>query len=194
MITNKDGKIEVSSIPQMLQYNYAVDWHLDHIEDSLEHYRESYGLDLSPEFQRGHVWTMEQRIKFVEYILKGGKIYAPIIFNSPAFAGHRHHKDSDLDETVIIVDGLQRLTTMRMFMHNEVGVFGGYKLNDFDNPKLITRGFHFRVAVNTLQTRKELLQFYIELNEGHIAHSSEEIARVKGLLNKSYGLIRRNKS
>ena len=179
-----EGKVEVDSLPKLIQYNYAVDWDLYGIEWGLEHYAESYGLDLNPDFQRGHVWTMEQRIKFMEYVVKGGKVYAPIIFNSPAFGGFTKQKDADLDDTIIIVDGLQRLTTMRMFMANEIAIFGGYKLNDFDKPRLITRTNHFRVAVNTLQSRKELLQFYVELNEGHIAHSSEEIDRVKGLISE----------
>lgn len=176
------GKVMVDFLPKLIQYNYAVDWDLCGIEHSLDHYAESYGLDLNPDFQRGHVWTMDQRTRFMEYFIKGGKVYAPIIFNSPAFAGYSKSGISDLDETIVIVDGLQRLTTFRMFMANQVPVFGGYKLEDFDKPRLITRSSHFRVAVNTLQTRKELLQFYLELNEGHIAHSTSELERVRNLL------------
>lgn len=179
---NECSKVLISSIPKLIDWNYAVDWDLGYIEDNLNHYADDYGLVLNPDFQRGHVWTTEQRIRFMEYVVRGGKVYAPIIFNSPAFAGHSSTKECDLPEVLIIVDGLQRLTTYRMFMRDELAIFGGYKLSDFDKPKVMTRGIRFRVAVNTLQTRKELLQFYLELNEGHVAHSEEELARVKALI------------
>jgi len=41
-----------------------------------------------------------------------------------------------------------------------------------------------KFSVNRLQTRKDLLTWYLEMNEGHIAHSQEELDRVKQLLNK----------
>ena len=31
------------------------------------------GLQLNPDFQRGHVWTEDQQVKFLEFILRGGK-------------------------------------------------------------------------------------------------------------------------
>jgi len=36
--------------------------------------------------------------------------------------------------------------------------------------------------VNDLQTRGEVLQWYIEMNSGGVVHSDEEIKRVKKLL------------
>lgn len=46
---------------------------------------EEMGLQLNPEFQRGHVWTEEQQIAWLEYHLRGGKsgniIYLTIHFD-----------------------------------------------------------------------------------------------------------------
>lgn len=39
-----------------------------------------------------------------------------------------------------------------------------------------------RVNINNLQTRKEVLQWYIEFNSGGTVHTKEEIDRVKELL------------
>ncbi|MCP4427239.1 MAG: hypothetical protein GY803_22350 [Chloroflexi bacterium] len=30
------------------------------------------GVDISPDYQRGHVWTREQQTKYVEHILRNG--------------------------------------------------------------------------------------------------------------------------
>jgi hypothetical protein len=176
--------IKVNEIDKMTQIgNYQINIDLTYLNDHLDHYKESYGLDLNPDFQRGHVWSTEQRSKFMEYLIRGGKLFQPIIFNSPSFAGLNKSKESDLSDDIVIVDGLQRLTTCLMFIDNKISVFNGNYPSDFDDPKLLLRKICLTIAVNALQTRKELLQFYLELNEGHIAHSSEELDRVKELLN-----------
>lgn len=33
----------------------------------------NYNLNMNPEFQRGHVWTIDQQEKYIEFILRGGK-------------------------------------------------------------------------------------------------------------------------
>ena len=77
------------------------------------------------------------------------------------------------------VDGLQRLTAMLAFLHNEIPIFG-YYLKDFeDKPKLLM-GLKFNV--NNLQTKKEMLQWYVDMNTGGTVHSTEEIERVKKLI------------
>ena len=37
-------------------------------------------------------------------------------------------------------------------------------------------------VINSLQTRKEMLTWYLEINEGHIAHTPNEIKMVYDLL------------
>ncbi len=176
--------IKVNEIDRMTQIgNYQINTDLKYLNDLLDHYKESYGLDLNPDFQRGHVWSTEQRSNFMEYLIRGGKIFQPIIFNSPAFAGLNKSKGSDLSDDIVIVDGLQRLTTCLLFIDNKLSVFNGNYLSDFDDPKIILRTIDLRIAVNSIQTKKELVKFYIELNEGHIAHTKEELDRVKELLN-----------
>ena len=39
-----------------------------------------------------------------------------------------------------------------------------------------------RIVVNDLQTREEVLQWYLELNSAGTPHSKEELDRVKALL------------
>lgn len=156
---------------------------LDWVKELLDKMEKDYGLDLDPEFQRGHVWSAETKTKFIEFVLRGG-VVPPIRFNSPCFGGHPHSKKSDLPETVVIVDGKQRLTACIEFIDNKIAVFGGHYLKDFDNPDLLLRKAHMTYIVNKLQTKSELYQWYLEMNEGQIAHTQEELDKVRDLLAK----------
>ena len=51
------------------QVNYPIISLVKYIEEEVE----TMGLQLNPEFQRGHVWTEEQQIAWIEYHLRGGK-------------------------------------------------------------------------------------------------------------------------
>ncbi len=42
----------------------------------------------------------------------------------------------------------------------------------------------FVFCVNDLQTRAEVLQWYLDLNEGGVVHTSEELNRVRAMLAK----------
>jgi hypothetical protein len=57
-----------ASIPQFTEtsrYQVNVAW--TSVPHTLADYSEPYGLDLDPDFQRGHVWTEEQQIRYVEF-------------------------------------------------------------------------------------------------------------------------------
>jgi len=176
--------ITYDKIPKLISCNACETVDLEYIPHCLEHYNDEYGLDLNPDFQRGHVWNLEQKEKFIKYIIRGGKTN-PIYFNSPEFGGYDIEPNCDLSSEIVIVDGKQRLNAIQEFLDNKVKVFG-YLLNEFsleDQRKLKLRT-SVTFSVNRLQTRKELLTWYLEMNEGHIAHSQEELDRVKQLLNK----------
>lgn len=61
---------------------YNVDVPFDYIKLHLQRW-DKYGLQLDPDFQRAHVWTEEQQIKFVEYALRGGVSGRDFYFNHP---------------------------------------------------------------------------------------------------------------
>lgn len=156
---------------------YEINVPLKRLEKALEDWKADYGLDLNPDFQRGHVWTEEQQIAFVEFLLRGGVTGRVIYFNSPAWGGTSER--GDLDETILCVDGLQRLTACLRFMRDEIKVFG-HKFSEFEgSPRMI---HDLRLNVNDLKTRAEVLKWYIEFNSGGTVHSKEEIARVQQLL------------
>lgn len=158
---------------------YQVDVSLCRLEGFLNELKEAYGLELNPDFQRGNVWTEEQQIAFIEFFLRGGKTARIVYFNSPVYGVYNDHKESDLDDTVICVDGLQRITALLRFLRNEIPVFGHYFREYEDRPRMTQT---LKININALKTRAELLEWYIQFNSGGTVHTKEEIDRVKALL------------
>ena len=80
------------------------------------------------------------------------------------------------------LDGLQRLTAIRKFVNNELPVFNGNYLNDFEDKEVILRMHPIRFNINNIQTKKEIIQWYLDYNDGGTVHSKEELDRVRKLL------------
>lgn len=64
-------------------------------------------LDLAPDFQRSFVWKIRQQIRLIESILLGIPLPA-FYFNQDDVGAHQ------------VIDGVQRLTTIRLFMADEL--------------------------------------------------------------------------
>jgi hypothetical protein len=159
--------------------NYHVTTPWRDLKESINRWTEIFNLQLNPDFQRGHVWTKEQRRKYVEFKLRGGGVLNDaILFNHPGW-------QRDFEGDFMLVDGLQRLTSAMMFLNDEIKVFGssfneGYEFSEFEDK--LDWNVCFDFYVNNLSTRAEVLNWYIELNSGGVVHSTEEIERVKNLL------------
>lgn len=133
-------------------------------------------LDLNPDFQRGHVWTDEQRSRYVEYVLRGGEGGKELLFNCRGWQSVRTKTPGPYQ----IIDGLQRLTAVRRFLAGELRAFGHYR-GQFQGPMQHYLGFRWRMFE---LTRAEVLQFYLDLNAGGTPHAESEIERVRALLSK----------
>lgn len=169
-----------SDIPQFLtnRANYHVDVGFKYFSKTIRDYIDELGLILNPDFQRGHVWTEEQQEKYIEYVLRGGTSGKEIYFNKPSW----HCKAKTDYDDFVCVDGLQRITAIMKFQSNEIKAFGLY-YNEFDGePREITT--RLSIYINDLQYEKNVLQWYIEMNEGGTPHTKEEIQRVKDLLSE----------
>ena len=151
--------------------NYTIDCDFSFLSDTIKRYTERYNLQINPDFQRGHVWTQDQQISFCEFIISGGKT-SPILFNCVGWG--------DSGKEMVCVDGLQRLTAIFKLINNELKVYGHY-LNEYEDSKgfLLTTGI--KLNINNLNTRKEVLKWYLELNGGGTPHTQDELERVKKL-------------
>jgi hypothetical protein len=154
---------------------YQVDFRLGSLQKTIQDFQEE-GLDLCPDFQRGHVWTPKQQTEFVEYILRGGKT-SEILFNTKG-------NYANTSEDFICVDGLQRLTALLLFLDDKLPVFGGHTRSQIEGIELLLKEIYLTFRINELLTRKAVLQWYLELNAGGTPHTESEIDRVRDLLNQ----------
>lgn len=158
--------------------SWECDFDFKYLLDFIDENIHEYNLKLNPDFQRGHVWTEEQQIAWLEFFLKGGKTGRVLYFNYPSWQGDLV-KEGDYDDFVC-VDGLQRITAIRRFMDGEIPVFDSYIYEYEDRMPII--GNSIRVNVNNLKTKKEVLQWYVDMNAGGTPHTNEEIARVRDMI------------
>lgn len=145
----------------------------DNAWEHLEQWLDDAAADMEPDFQREHVWTPEQRSRYVEFCLRGGTSASDIYWNHPGWM-------DGWKGTLEIVDGKQRITTVRMFLRDEVPAFGHLYSEYEDRMDILNARFRFHV--NDLQTRAEVIEWYLELNFAGTPHTEEELARVRALL------------
>ena len=179
--------VRYSDIPQFISGgHYAVDVGMSYLEAWIKTHNENgQRVNIDPDFQRCHVWTMGQQIKFVEYLLKGGVSSRTLYWNHPTWMSVKVRQKIDLPEELTLVDGKQRLQAVRLFLSNAIPAFGHYR-GEFEDTLSFLVG-SLRMQVNNLNTRKELLQWYLDLNDGGVAHTPKEIAKVRKLLEAEEG-------
>ena len=170
---------EVNLIPMFTPgATYVVDVGWKGISKMLEEFSVNPGLELEPDFQRIHVWDDGRRRRYVEYILRGGSTAKELLFNCPGWNTVRHQGP------ILLVDGKQRLEAVRRFLAEELAIFGGWKLSDFSDTARLLRNHlaGFKVHINDLGSRADVLRWYLDINGGSVAHTKEELRRVQGML------------
>lgn len=123
-------------------------------------------FDLQPDFQRGEVWSIPKKRKLIDSILRGWRI-PPI---------HVIENKNYVDE---VLDGQQRLATIRDFLNNEIKVDGN--LSPIDDRILKLDGQTFsQLDADTQRKFKKYSVTIIRLTE----YSPEEPAELFYRLNQ----------
>ena len=165
-----------NEIPKFIGYNltqpfsFGFAGYVEFIENEIKNRH----LQMCPDFQRGHVWTEEQQSKYMELILRGGKSGRDFYFNW-----------NQSTEEYVCVDGLQRTIALQKFVNGKIKVFEQY-FDEFefkdDTGYIPSSEYTVFVYMNNLKTRKEILQWYVDMNAGGTPHTTEEIERVKKMI------------
>lgn len=155
---------------------YACDVPWTDLRRWIDNHRPHNPVEMDPDFQRGHVWSAEQRTAFVEFCLRGGTSGNTVYWNCP---GYMSPEDRELP--LQLVDGLQRVSAVLGFMQGRVRVLGGYSIGEIEGAMRWSR-YRFRMCVNQLPTRSQVLKWYLALNDGGVVHTSDELDRVRMLL------------
>ncbi|MGL5960553.1 MAG: DUF262 domain-containing protein [Cetobacterium sp.] len=132
--------------------------------------------DTQPPFQRELVWSEEQKIGWVEHILKGGKSASVFYCNAPSWNGRR--QDGKWNDYLQLIDGQQRLSAVKDFVEGKLKVFGKFYYKDI----FLRAHSPLRINVNDLQTDKEVLNLYLEMNSGGTNHTKEELEKVQNMI------------
>ena len=162
---------------------YQINVPLDMLEKIVTDWIDSehYQLQVNPDFQRGHVWTEQQQCEFVEFFLRGGKTGRIIYFNKPDW---QREVQPGAYNDFVVVDGLQRLTALRKFMQGKLKVFGLFLYQFEGTIRQSSACDNLCFNINSLKTKREVLEWYLQMNTGGVVHSAAEIEKVKNLLSK----------
>ena len=141
---------------------------------------ENFNVDLDPDYQRGHVWTIEQQAKFMGAFIEDYSQLNPIILNDVG--------QLKLERTEV-VDGKQRITAILDWIEGKFEAIcpSGTRiardsLDEIERRNLSMSTF-IRWKVVRL-SRPEVIKYYLRLNCGGTIHTEEELDRVRGLLNE----------
>lgn len=171
----------LADVPKFSRTHYKINVPWDYLEDWLARLQERpLALDLNPTFQRGHVWTVEQKSRYVEFVLRGGEAARQLQFNCRGWM-------KGMEGPFVLVDGKQRMEAARGFLRNEVTAFGKYRKDYPDAEKFLGIDCAFEVSVYNLNTMDEVYQLYIDLNTGGTVHTDAEIAKVRKMMTTSKG-------
>lgn len=162
-----------TDIPQLPRAysTYTVAW--KQLNQFLNNWEDTYGLDLNPPYQRGHVWTKEQQIAYVEYVLMGGEVSKTILWND--------QNDGRVSSYVPVelIDGKQRLQAVRAWFKDEFPTFG-HVFSEWEGPmRPHLLKFDFQLCC---LSPEEVLRVYLNINAGGTPHTTEELDRVREML------------
>jgi hypothetical protein len=142
-------------------------------------------LDLNPPYQRGDVWTTDQRVALIKSLCMG--LPVPVIITNDRTTDWWTDRPIDYDAgeaPEVVIDGKQRLTTICMWFNNELAVPASWFPAEYvaetedteDGPYVRYEG------LTKVGKRWGPSRATVNLGEGKLASVREE-AEVYGLVN-----------
>ena len=154
---------------------HGCDFDIKYLERGLE----TWNVDADPVYQRGHVWTNEQRSAFLGYWLQGGTVPTLWVWEPPS------SKEDSGEARPELIDGKQRMTAFLMWWHDEIAAnVDGRMIYAKETDKRFRVHHMIHLTFVRLDSRADVLRFYLRLNGGGTPHSPNELARVRALLDE----------
>lgn len=163
---------------------------------SIVHHLSSGGIVCDPRYQRGYVWTEANREALIESIFDRLDIGSFLFIRSAGYL----HKDDDStkeyrtldgrliklprceDNTVAIIDGQQRLSTILNFMLGRWAYKGLFfsQMNKRDQIEFEQTSVGYRIVEEEQTNEKEIVRMFLQANRG-VPQSPEHLAAVQAL-------------
>lgn len=149
--------------------------------DTYENWLLTDKLLFDTDYQREYVWTEKEQQGFFKNLLSGYPIGHVSLSEMPY--------SDDYEYVYEVVDGKQRLTTIKMFLNNEIPIIIENKKYFYaDLSKQEQRKFksHLVPAIILIDSKnkKEKIQFFYDINFSGVQQSEEHKHKIEELLNK----------
>jgi hypothetical protein len=127
-----------------------------------------------PPFQRPEVWTRAQQARFIESIFLGLGTGTYVV-NGAEFDA----SGSPCPCSGWLIDGQQRIASLRAFVQGQIGIFDGIFFGDLDRRTQRTRFLHTVFPCHELAYTADaavLMEIYNRMNFGGTPHTPEQRA------------------
>lgn len=132
-------------------------------------YRET-GLDMNPEYQRGNVWTLEQKILLIDSIFKNVDIGKFTIIRRPFREKQEHYYE--------VLDGKQRITAIAEFFEGRF-TYKGLKYRELHwKDQIHFKNYAVSYAEIEPLTKEQKYRYFLKLNTTGVPHDSEHLDKV----------------
>lgn len=154
----------------------------------LSNYFNEYGIDLEPEYQRGNVWTLEQKQSLIESIFHNVDIGKIAIIKRPWGSNPNTPLTPKLYE---MLDGKQRLTALVEFFTGQFSFKGKYYNDLHPADKHHFKYYSISYAETEPLTKKQKYRYFLKLNTTGTPVDPAHMEKVLNMLNEE---IKNNES
>ena len=137
-------------------------------------------ININPSYQRGLVWTLEQKQKYIESLFNETAVITPTLV-----LNWENSRDNGIYE---VIDGKQRLTTIFDFIENKFCLSNGLYFKDLsmsDCNFILYHDIRYtrieKISYSNL-TLNEKIELFLEINELGTKMSEEHIEKVKEMI------------
>lgn len=136
----------------------------------------SFGVDFEPEYQRGYVWSSEDKVALLD------SIFNNIEIGKFAFIDNSDTKWKETGLSYEILDGKQRLSTLCEFREGKFE-YNGFKFNQL-YPLDRAHILNFPVSIAEIRdaTEQDVLKYFVKLNSNGKVMSEDHLSKVKSLI------------
>lgn len=152
--------------------------------------------DLTPPYQRGSVWTLRQRQALIRSLLMGVPIGA-LVMNQRGYDPVELEAQFGSGAIYAVVDGRQRIETLRAFVHSEFAVPADWwedeMIKDWPENGMVVyaqlsaqgrRAFEnlpVQSLVASVPTLEDEAEIFLLINRAGTAQDDESVARAEGV-------------
>lgn len=143
-----------------------------------------HGLDANPDYQRGYVWTDQDKHNFLESVFEGREL------------GRFLFVRNEYPQLDAILDGKQRLNCVCEFVESRIAYKGVYfhEMSRQDRRRVENRSVQFAELPGVNMTKAVLLEIFLQVNAAGVPQSEEHLTHVRELLVKELANVERSQS